>query len=73
MRIGFIGLGAMGLPMAENLVKKQYRVTGFDLKAESSAALEAAGGIRASSAAEAAKDAEDVSGSVGFSLREKRG
>ena len=58
MRIGFIGLGAMGLPMAENLVKKQYRVTGFDLKTEALAALEAAGGSRAPSAAAAAQDAD---------------
>jgi 3-hydroxyisobutyrate dehydrogenase len=32
-RIGFIGLGNMGLPMAGNLVKKGHAVTGFDLKA----------------------------------------
>ena len=30
--IAFIGLGAMGAPMAENLVKKQFRVTGFDMR-----------------------------------------
>ena len=30
--IAFVGLGAMGLPMAENLVKRQLRVTGFDIK-----------------------------------------
>ena len=24
MKIGFVGLGAMGMPMAENLIKKQY-------------------------------------------------
>ena len=26
--IGFVGLGAMGLPMALNLVKKQFHVRG---------------------------------------------
>ena len=32
MKIGFIGLGNMGLPMAENLQKAGYEVTGFDIK-----------------------------------------
>ena len=29
-RIGFIGVGTMGLPMAKNLVKKGFAVTAFD-------------------------------------------
>ncbi len=33
MKIGFIGLGNMGAPMAANLVKAGYEVTGFDLVA----------------------------------------
>lgn len=33
-RIGFIGLGAMGKPMAMNLVKKNYSVTVYDLRTE---------------------------------------
>ena len=33
MTIGFIGLGAMGAPMARNLVKAGFAVTGFDLTA----------------------------------------
>jgi 3-hydroxyisobutyrate dehydrogenase len=57
-RIGFVGLGAMGLPMAINLVKKQFRVRGFDMRAEAMAALEAEGGTRAAHAADAARDAE---------------
>ena len=32
MKIGFIGLGNMGLPMAENLQKAGYEVIGFDIK-----------------------------------------
>jgi 3-hydroxyisobutyrate dehydrogenase len=52
--IGFIGLGNMGAPMAANLVKAQHSVTGFDLVAGAVAALDAAGGKVASSAAEAA-------------------
>ena len=30
-RIGFIGLGNMGLPMARNLIKAGHQVTGFDV------------------------------------------
>ena len=30
-KVAFIGLGNMGLPMATNLVKADYSVTGFDL------------------------------------------
>ena len=36
-RIGFIGLGNMGLPMAQNLLKAGHTVQGFDV---SSAAVE---------------------------------
>jgi L-threonate 2-dehydrogenase len=57
-RVAFVGLGAMGLPMAENLVKQQLHVTGFDMRAEAVAKLVAAGGHGALSAAEAARDAE---------------
>ena len=32
MKVGFIGLGNMGLPMAENLFSAGYDVAGFDLK-----------------------------------------
>ncbi len=57
-RIAFIGLGAMGLPMAENLVKQQYPVTGFDLREPPMQALEAAGGSRSASVAGAAAGAD---------------
>lgn len=58
MNIGFIGLGAMGAPMALNLLKAGYIVRGFDVRAEASAALVAAGGHGTTSAADAARDAE---------------
>ena len=32
MKLGFIGLGNMGLPMAENLQKACHEVIGFDIK-----------------------------------------
>lgn len=56
--IAFVGLGAMGLPMAQNLVKAGHEVRGFDLNAAALAELEQAGGQAASSASEAASDAE---------------
>ena len=42
--IGFVGLGSMGLPMAKNLVRAGFAVTGFDLRAEARAAFAASGG-----------------------------
>jgi 3-hydroxyisobutyrate dehydrogenase len=57
-KVGFVGLGAMGLPMAENLIKRQFRVTGFDVRAEAVAKLEALGGAGAASAREAAQQAD---------------
>ena len=48
----------MGAPMAENLVKRQFRVTGFDMRDSAREALVAAGGHAAESAAAAATGAE---------------
>ena len=33
-KIGFIGLGERGLPMAKNLLKANYKVAGFDTRRE---------------------------------------
>jgi putative dehydrogenase len=55
---GFIGLGAMGLPMARNLVAHGFAVRGFDMRTAAMDALAEAGGARAGSAAEAARGAE---------------
>lgn len=57
-RIGFVGLGAMGAHMARNLLAKGFAVRGFDLRAAALDALEADGGQRAASAAEAAAGAD---------------
>ena len=59
-RIGFIGLGNMGLPMAQNLVKAGHAVAGFDLSEYAAERLGVGGGTRASSVADASKDAEVV-------------
>ena len=40
MRIGFIGLGNMGAPMARNLAKAGYEVTGFDVNSEQAGTLQ---------------------------------
>ncbi len=58
MRIGFIGLGAMGAPMARRLVEAGHQVTGFDLRSSPMQALVAAGGHAAQSAARAAQGAD---------------
>ena len=55
MKIGFIGLGNMGGPMAANLVKAGHEVTGFDLSAPMPAGV-----AKAASAAAAAQGAEVV-------------
>ena len=59
-RIGFIGVGTMGLPMATNLVKKAFAVTAYDLSATATAAAAAAGMERAASVAEAVAGADLV-------------
>lgn len=60
MNVAFIGLGNMGLPMALNLQKSGCAVTGFDLAVAQLDVLSAAGGKRATSAADAVLGAEVV-------------
>ena len=43
MKIGFIGLGNMGAPMAANLAKAGHAVTGFDMAEVSVEGVEMAG------------------------------
>jgi 3-hydroxyisobutyrate dehydrogenase len=59
-RIGFLGLGNMGAPMAANLVKAGHAVSGFDPVAAARERLAAAGGAPAGSIAEAVRQAEVV-------------
>jgi 3-hydroxyisobutyrate dehydrogenase len=59
-KIAFIGLGNMGRPMAENLVKAGHEVAGFDMVKASVEAFVANGGKAAASAAAAVADAEIV-------------
>ncbi|MDB5381504.1 MAG: 3-hydroxyisobutyrate dehydrogenase [Rhodospirillales bacterium] len=57
-RIGFVGLGNMGGPMARNLVKAGHKVAVFDLLAEAMAGV--AGASAAATAADAARGADFV-------------
>jgi 3-hydroxyisobutyrate dehydrogenase len=58
--IGFIGLGNMGLPMAQNLIKAGHAVQGFDVTRAQVDALAASGGRAATSAKAAAVDVDTV-------------
>jgi len=59
-RIGFIGLGNMGLPMALNLRKAGHEVTGFDVVPAAREAAQGAGIAVAANAAEAVSAAQTV-------------
>ena len=59
-KVGFIGLGAMGLPMASNLQRKGFELTAYDIDAAKVEALAALGAKPAASVAEACRDAEIV-------------
>ncbi|MFI0909121.1 2-hydroxy-3-oxopropionate reductase [Streptomyces abikoensis] len=59
-RTAWIGLGIMGSPMAENLLKAGYPVTGHTLETHKLTRLAAAGGTPAASVREAVADADVV-------------
>ena len=59
-RIGFIGLGNMGLPMAQNLIKAGHQVEGVDVNPASLEKLKSAGGVNAEFAKVAAARADVV-------------
>src|SRR3954462_2818669 len=59
-RIGFIGLGNMGLPMAQNLIKAGHQVEGVDVTQAATDKLKAAGGAVAGMGKSATARAEVV-------------
>jgi 3-hydroxyisobutyrate dehydrogenase len=59
-RIGFIGLGNMGLPMAQNLIKAGHQVEGVDINPAAVEKLKAAGGTAVDMAGVAAARADVV-------------
>jgi 3-hydroxyisobutyrate dehydrogenase len=60
MNVGFIGVGAMGRPMAANLIKKGFTVTAYDASAEALAAIVTLGAAKAGSSADAARVSDVV-------------
>lgn len=60
MKIGFIGLGIMGKPMAKNLLKAGYALTVFDLNQKAMEEVGAAGAAQAADAAAAVTGAQVV-------------
>jgi 3-hydroxyisobutyrate dehydrogenase-like beta-hydroxyacid dehydrogenase len=59
-RIGFVGLGTMGLPMSHNLIRSGHTVAGFDIDSSAVSRFVAFGGQPAESAADAALRADFV-------------
>ncbi|MSP14430.1 MAG: hypothetical protein EXR62_15940 [Chloroflexi bacterium] len=57
-KVGFIGLGAMGMPMAQALVRAGLVVKGYDVRQEAGAAFARDGGIGVASAVAAAEGAD---------------
>ena len=60
MRIGFIGTGTMGTPIASCLIASGHTLTVYDRRPDAAAALCAQGAIRADNAFAAARDGEIV-------------
>ena len=59
-RLGYVGVGLMGLPMVKRLVALGYPVNAFDILARQVEAAQAAGARGCGSPAEAARDAQFV-------------
>ena len=59
MRVGWLGLGAMGAPMATRLARSGHSVHAYDIAPERAAAL-AADGVQGAESIAAAVDGADV-------------
>lgn len=55
-KIGFVGLGHMGLPMAINLIKAGHEVTGYDLQPTALHNFSSSGGLTAQNPQDVAKN-----------------
>lgn len=60
MRIGFIGLGIMGKPMAKNLIKAGYDLKVYDIMSAAVDEIVAAGATRGENNADVAKDSDII-------------
>ena len=65
-RVGLIGLGKMGLPMARHLIAEGFEVVGYDLREEARAAAVKLGATAAASPAAAASSSDLTIVVVGF-------
>jgi len=59
-KVGFIGLGAMGLPLAKNLQRKGFAVNAYDIDPARADQIVDLGGSKADSVAQASKGAQIV-------------
>lgn len=59
-RIGFIGLGRMGVPMAGNLLRSGFEVSGYDVNAQAGGELSARPGFERAGSAQACVAAVDA-------------
>ena len=66
MRIGFIGVGVMGAPMVQNLMKKGHELSVYNRTKEKAAGVVAAGAKWCESAGACAKDQDVVITIVGY-------
>lgn len=64
MKVGMIGLGAMGMPMAENLVKAGMTVYGYDVSMAQTESFSKSGGVGCESLGQAVKEAEVILASL---------
>ena len=69
MRIGFVGTGTMGTPIAGCLIRAGHSLSVYDRRPEATAALCAQGAVRADSAFAAARDSR---GGVHLASRPRR-
>lgn len=60
MKLGFIGLGIMGKPMAKNLLKAGYELNICDINQEAVREVEQAGGIACSTSKEVAQGSDII-------------
>jgi len=58
LRVGFVGLGSMGMGMARNILGKGHRLIGVDVRPDAGEKLRQAGGTFSTSPREAATDAD---------------
>lgn len=59
-KLGFIGLGNMGLPMSVNLLKAGYKVYGFDTKSQAMEQFKKEGGVGLATAKEVVEQSDII-------------